>query len=380
VTRRAVILALTGVLLGVVTWWFTTHFGFTTQRVYVGYSGEARRDPWFASRLLLERMGKQVTTQTLLTSTATLAPGATLVLPAYRAGMDPPLVHALLDWVEQGGQLIAGVESPYGKDALLEAFDVRAQWPDDDDERPAQPQVPEVIALPDGRRLRADLRHSVVLDGGPTAVWRHTGPEGDRILVFERGRGRIVVLSTVEPFHNAELNRLDHAPLLWHLVQDAAPGVVVVRHLDSVTLFAWLREHALAALVALAALLALWLWRVTPRFGPLQPGSSGARRSLLEHLQAVGRFHADHNHLARLLHQVRGEAQALFERAAPLSAGLEGPARLREASRLTRLRPRELLQAFTGSVSTRHEFSNAVRTLAAFRRRLARSAHRGQPR
>jgi hypothetical protein len=375
-TRRAVILALAGALLGVVGWWFVNNFGFTTERVYVGYSGEARRDPWFAARLLLERMGKQVSTQSLLTSTAGLPQGGTLVLPAYRAGMDPPLVDALFAWVDQGGQLIAGVESPYGRDPLLEALEVEAHWPEDDDERPVQPPQPETIKLPDGRSLRVDLRHEVVLAGGPAAVWRHAGPEGDRIQVFERGRGRIVVLSTLDPFANRALNQLDHAPLLWHLMRDAGPSVVLVRHLESVTLLAWLREHALAVLVALAGLLALWLWRVAPRFGPLQPGAAQPRRSLLEHLQAVGRFHADQQHLARLLRQVRDEAQALFERAAPLSAGLEGPARLREASRLTRLRPRELLQAFTGSISTRNEFSNAVRTLAAFRRRLARSAHR----
>ena len=61
---------------------------------------------------------------------------------------------------------------------------------------------------------------------------------------------------------------------------------------------------------------------------------------------------------------------------APLAAALEGPARLREASRLTGLRPRELMQAFAGRAVTRQEFSNAVRTLAAFRRRLARRLKR----
>jgi hypothetical protein len=57
---------------------------------------------------------------------------------------------------------------------------------------------------------------------------------------------------------------------------------------------------------------------------------------------------------------------------APLARGLDGAARLREASRLTRINPRELVHAFSGAPATRHDFSNMVRTLARFRRQLTR--------
>jgi hypothetical protein len=209
-----------------------------------------------------------------------------------------------------------------------------------------------------------------------SAAWEHAGPDGVRILVFKRGSGSIVLMSTLSPFLNNALHELDHAALLWHLAGDAGRQVVLVQRLHSVSLPEWLRAHAPAALAALGVLIALWLWRVVPRFGPLRPSGDAPRRSLLEHLRAVGRFEADTQQLDRLLQRVRADTQTAFERSAPLAAALDGPARLREASRLTGLRPRELMQGFAGRVVTRQEFSNAVRTLAAFRRRLARRSQR----
>ena len=44
-SNRAIILALVGALLGLGGWWFSQNFGFGPQRVWVGYSGEARVNP-----------------------------------------------------------------------------------------------------------------------------------------------------------------------------------------------------------------------------------------------------------------------------------------------------------------------------------------------
>jgi hypothetical protein len=70
---------------------------------------------------------------------------------------------------------------------------------------------------------------------------------------------------------------------------------------------------------------------------------------------------------------VRADCVELFSRRAPLAQGLDDAARLREAARMTGVRPRELVQAFSGRTDTPADFSNAVRTLANFRRRLKQS-------
>jgi hypothetical protein len=383
-SNRAVVLALVGLLLSALAWWFTQHFGFNTQRVYVGLSGEARVNPYFAARLLLERLGMRVHQQVEVSGTQALPPGATLVLAASRAELDPPTVDTLLDWVESGGHLVVGVETDLERDWLLNALEVSTAWPEEDDEeestggRRACPAPEEAaiddVALPDGRTLKAGVEGGPVLvDRGGGHLWRHESRDGTRILALAWGDGRVTLFSTLRLFNNHRLGEYDHAELLWGVLSDSpSRDVFLVRYLDTMSLPKWLWERAPLALVAAGVFLLLWLWRVVPRFGPLVPGAGVDRRSLLEHIRAVGRFHADQRRQGRLLEALRADCLDLFGRVAPLARGLEGAARLREASRLTRINPRELLHAFSGAPATRHDFYSMVRTLARFRRRLTR--------
>ena len=66
VRTRPLVLAIVGVLVALGAWWFTQNFGFSKERVHVGYSGEARVNPLFGARLLLERLGLRVQQQTQL--------------------------------------------------------------------------------------------------------------------------------------------------------------------------------------------------------------------------------------------------------------------------------------------------------------------------
>ena len=184
--------------------------------------------------------------------------------------------------------------------------------------------------------------------------------------------GRVTVLSTFRPFSNFAIGKLDHAELLWRLASDNGKPVAVwlVRHLDMQSLPQWLLRHALPAVVALAAFLLLALWRVIPRFGPLQPTPAPDRRSLVEHLSAMGRFYSMQRQLPKLIQTVRQDALELLAARAPETRGQDGAGRLKSAARLTGLRPRDLLQAFTAPPATPHEFIMAMRTLAAFREQL----------
>jgi AraC-like DNA-binding protein len=141
----------------------------------------------------------------------------------------------------------------------------------------------------------------------------------------------------------------------------------------------WLASNALPFLVALGVFLVLALWRAIPRFGPLQPNPAPDRRSLVEHLSAMGRFYSMQRQLPRLIQIVRHDDLELLGSRAPETRGQDGAARLKSAARVTGLRPRELLQAFTATVTTPHEFITAVRVLAAFRQQLSPHAKATEP-
>ena len=86
-SNRTIILALFAVLLALGGWWFSQNFGFGPQRVWVGYSGEARVNPFFAARLLLEHLGFRVEQKAAFHKIVALPPRATLILAADRSAL-----------------------------------------------------------------------------------------------------------------------------------------------------------------------------------------------------------------------------------------------------------------------------------------------------
>lgn len=368
--RRALNLVLIGLALCLGAYLFTHNYAIVKDRVWVGMSGEARVNPLLAARMLLTRMGARVQESTDLARLEKFPADGTLFLAAERGELDPPTAQRLLSWVEAGGHLVVGVERPFEHDALLTRLGISA----DADSSLAKASD---VELPDGTHLRVDLEPSPSLhDSESAASWSYASHGAIRMLQIPYENGLITVLSTFRPFGNSAIGRLDHAELFWRLASvDGQPplDVWLVRHLDVQSLPRWLVAHALPALFASSVFLVLALWRVMLRFGPLQPNPVPDRRSLVEHLSAMGRFYSMERLLLRLIQIVRQDGTDLLAARAPETRGQDGTARLKAAARLTGLRPRELLHAFTGSVSTPHDFTSAMRVLAAFRRQLSSS-------
>jgi hypothetical protein len=365
-TRRSLFLILGGALLGLLAWWFTQNFGFDEERVWVGYSGEARSNRFFAARLLLEQLGHRVRQKTSLSELNKLAARGVLVLGANRRNLDPVAVRSVLAWVERGGHLILGAEHSWSHDPLLDLLDIEVG----DEEREPGPRV-DTVTLPDGTALRVELAPSPpLIDEQGQASWTHEFQHAIRILQLPRGAGRITILATLRPFTNRAIGQNDHAELLARLAASDSGEVWIVRYLDAPSLLEWLWAHAAETLVALGVFGFLWLWRVVLRFGPLRPAPAPDRRSLIEHVRALGRFYADQGLLPQLLQRVRADAHATLDRAVPELRGAEASQRLKEMARLTRLRARDLLAAFTRDLHASKDFTQSVRTLALLRTRL----------
>ncbi len=148
---------------------------------------------------------------------------------------------------------------------------------------------------------------------------------GSQLLVFDHGRGRVVMLADM-PFTNPRLRQADHAALLLALAAPLPAGapVLLVRDPDMPSWLEalWTRFH-MALLAALAVLL-LWLWRAGRRFGPLLAEPDTARRAQLEHLAASGRWlwrSADGRE--RLLGALRREVLERLQRRLPQLARLD---------------------------------------------------------
>lgn len=309
-------------LVGLLAIWMFSSMERVQERVWIGYRGEARDNPWLAAERLLERMGRPSARARSVPQLKALPADGMLVLPRRVSSIDRVEQLRLLEWVEGGGHLVLEAESPGQSDPILEAAEVgrRAVTTAPRKSSPKPPPPPpqsketegggggggsaEAAATP----KRPEGTVVARLPGAKAALtvqmplWRTLEPkaalftlaDGDAtwMVHLQRGAGRVTVLTELGFAQNGSIGQHDHAEFLWQLAS-LSPGRGAVTFFHSpakLSLLDWLLQHAAAALGAAAALLALWLWRVVPRFGPIAPDPEPARKRLLDHLRASGRF------------------------------------------------------------------------------------------
>lgn len=328
---RKVVYSLLGALLLMVfgSIWFVNHFERVTVEERVGYSAQARRNPWLATQMMFTHMGVDTSTSDGIASVlATPIPGL-ILLPGRRATWTEEQRKALLAWVERGGYLIVESNEAKSSDDILDALGVSRKaidyskapgaasdaQDDGEDDEAQEPSPPAKGASPAAQTERV-LRVTLPGMRKPARVWMRGGesltseaepefavrdPFGTHILGLLRGKGRVTVINDITFMRSGFVGQNDQAVFAWELARlglasDGVDSALKVRpqavfylaHRRSFA--AWIAENAAIVAVAGAAALLLWLWRVVPGFGPLLPEKLPGRPQWLAHLRASGRF------------------------------------------------------------------------------------------
>lgn len=309
--------------------WFFANFERVTETIPVGFHGEARRNPFLAAERLYMRLGAHTGDLHALSALRSLPHGAVLLVAAPHGALGPRELDALLAWVRSGGRLIVEAERPPLPDALLERLRVQRTQ-----RRGARVTLVPLAGYDKPLHALGLGAFSLALPDA-NVLWRIDSEAGTRLAALRYGAGSALVATSLDFMRNALIGELDHAELAWVLAgRGAAHEILVLGPLEAPSLLEWLRVNAWQALAGAAVLLALWLWRIVPRFGPLAPDPAPGRRRLLDHLRAAGRFHWQRGDRARLLDAAREACLARIARAHPEVAALGAAAR---AARLAEL-------------------------------------------
>ena len=270
----------------------------------------------------------------------------------------------------EGGEEEAADEAADTTDASEREVGSDPEDGDDDEEGDDLEDYTEV-RLPSARQvLQAGLSQYTVLTGekDTDTVARHTG--GVALVSRPLGRGHIAVLTDMDIFQFRAIGDLDHALLLWHLVKDAGK-VWFVTDNDMPPIWLWLWQHAMETLTAAFLFLFVWLWSRGARFGPLLTEPAPARRRILEHIEAAGRFLWQHQKQERLLKSVRDALAVTAARRHPAWVGMSEEEKIGHLASLSGYREeelRELLHAAT--THRRQDFFHVIRKLETIRKKL----------
>ena len=394
-SRRAVwgsVAALALVTLGAV--WFIDHYERETFERRSAPQPEALRNPWLAAERLLAGMGWRVETVQEAATLDSLPRGGVLILSRDRQyHLTPSRAAALFAWIDAGGYLIADGAFVAASDPVLRAFDVRTTPPRA--ERPSKTDEREDAPSPALRRRGEAARTAVGIPGygrvlrmvpGPALYagvvaprWRVPGPTdragnaSDEILDFEYGRGRVTLIDGLWRFQGpSAIEQDDHAEILVALLSThgGAADVRILSRLVTPNLFEWLARHATAALVSTSVLLLLWLWRIVPRFGVVRPAPAPERRSLVQHLRAMGRFLWRSHAGTALLDAARINLRRRLAQRGVVAADAPLPETCAAVTRALGVAGREVAHALGGDARTPEQFTAAMATLAALDHRL----------
>jgi hypothetical protein len=374
-TRNRLLSALLCVVLAGIGYWLFTNFERVNDREFTGFQGEAQENPLLAAGRVADKLGLPARRITGVAQLPSLPPDAVLLL-ADRRAMTPQSTRQLRAWVERGGHLITTGIPGEDDDPLLDALGIEGEW------SKSGMQTLYDLPLPKAARpLRIQLRERAsrmrFVEEKPRAAFTVVDKGGMAwVLHLPVGSGAITVMSSVGFMTNGELGNFDHAEAFWQLVnlQPDRRGLWTATRLELPSLTRWLREHALGAIGVAVALLLFWLWRVVPRFGPVAPDPETARRRLLDHLRAAGRFHWQRGGSLALLHAAREACVRRLARVHPDLAVMAPMDRAREAAARTGLTPDAARIAFELPAVDAREFTAAVSAMQAFEERLNRRA------
>ena len=390
--------AIVAAALALPAFWVYTSFELYEHEIEVGLKDEARENPYLAVGRFVEHYGASVRTFPVYTRPP--PPGATLYFPAERVVLSARQNAELRAFAEDGGHLIVvthtlweeknktpdplldplgaaqfenkrppvrhsdSMESPASEGPASEGKDIEPWWKPD----------PRPVFLPDGSgtlMLHFDRRFRLEERGSP-AVWRLADTFGAHALRYRLGQGSITVLTDDGLLTNAAIGKHDHAALAAWLLAPRPGGMIwIIRDHDAPPLWAWLWKHAAPVVLAVLALLAVWLWGATRRFGPIAPDTASERRSLVEHITASGRFLWQHGASGALIAATVDALRQRIRARHPAWAGLPAGELSAKLASFTGLPEPAIARALAADPrSSGERFAQDIETLEPLRRRL----------
>lgn len=338
--------------------------------VEIGYRGKARRDPFLAAERFLEENDFDVTMHTWFGA----GPSQDAAVVATAQSFDSyGTSDSVLDWVSHGGNLLLLLDGgeTFHDDFEEEPLKKKTKT------RTERTELLEKLGISEAHDSNKELE--VKFDDAQAKVempgrfkWKDghapartifSAGDGDLIGLtsFRSGAGRITIAAHAKPFRNRYIGEADNAWLLLRLIGQANANEVWFLNGVKVSFFGMLWEHGWMALIAAAVLLAVWLWRSLPRFGPLRAPEETGMRDFAEHLSLTGAFLWRHRQHAHLIAPLREAVTRAALRCGLIRNDPDFPEKLAELAQMEPMRVRAAL--LSENITEPRHFLRAIQDL-----------------
>lgn len=350
-----------------------------------GPSPEAQANPYLAAEMFLRGRGINISHAESLAVLPDIDPRQhTLLLFGERSRMTPRQVDQVLNWTRAGGRLVFVAEALWDEqtkqsnDLLLDRVQLHQSLSKDLKDPPEDladdpyPNLTKLYLEDEDAPAYASFDTEFHLDDPKNLVqaWANSG-KATHMMQLAHGLGSITVVTDADLWKNRTIDQYDNAWLLWYLTADTDVTLIFNTEHDGLLTLLW--RYFPQAIVALLALIGLWLWHVGVRQGPLQAPAPSGRRQLQEHLRASADFILRHNGQQTLVQALQQDVLRRARRRHPGFDQLNVAEQWLVLSRLTRQPTRAISQALSPAPKQRMShaaFSRQVAHLQTLRNSL----------
>jgi len=340
-----------GLVIAVFAYAFFQVYERVEHTIDIGYSTEARKNPYLAAQRYLTESEVDTESQTAMALLDSLSIGETLFVTDSSLLRTEARVEQLLDWVNQGGRLVFAVsEDEVSKPGRLttelgiEVNYIDAKYPDFNECDDASEEDPSsdndshegefAEALQEiERELGTDLnslnedfhgetrrdndwcldqKYLTQMDfvqieepfyvhfpGQLGLSWNDEvavapfyyalDDAGTRFAQIEWGAGLVTILASEKIWRSERIALFDNAFLLWAVSERTSPfNILYGSAMPSLLKQMW--QFGPEFIVAAVFALILWIWHVGKRVLPVRNSVLFDRRSIVEHLEARGDY------------------------------------------------------------------------------------------
>ncbi|MEJ2360530.1 MAG: DUF4350 domain-containing protein [Gammaproteobacteria bacterium] len=357
-------------------------FEYHVQEKDTGLSARAMQNPYLAAEAFLEKFGMQTKTVSSMLKMKSLPPDHdVLLIPTGRYDLSARKIRELMAWVKRGGHLIIRARQiqggvVMGDDLFFKRLGVVAfrSKPNKHNAKNAYAAVVvHVNKRIENKKVSFDSQRWMKNKSKYPLSWNVEGKHGSQILEYHIGQGYITLLSDLRFMENSHIGEHDNAAFLYTLVHMGNDNQTlwIVRNDDMPSLLSILYRNAPATVVAMGMLVIFWLWYTTRRFGPIQKPAIRVRRSLREHIAAVGLYQWRNQNRNILYRNVKNALLEQIAHARPQWSRLGSRQLAEKLAKLAGIPADRVFSALqAGIVDKENEFTQHIEILSKIRKRL----------
>ena len=399
----------------------------------LGWSREAKQNPFLAAQLYLEKQDKHVDSFSSYNKLDSLTDIDTLFVSNSSHILSDKRLTSLVRWIEDGGHLIIAARHSHdlSEDRILRYFDISKLYnskedfeskPKPEDEKTDELDQEELTNklqeltdklsekkaddIPAEQRIHnyeqgisADHLTTLSFNNVDEDIRVHfnyhsyldhpyfyeeddhvntlyspfywSGDEyGVHFIQFEVGSGLLSVLSDADVLSSKNIDKFDHA-FFWDILVSQSQNTHILYGVDMPSFWTILKKYSPEILIAFSIWLFLWIWFKIRRFGVIRNTNATIRRSMAEHIFSGSLFLWRNHCQLTLLNSVRNDISRKAERVITQYASSNSDTKMILLSKASKLDLALVADSMASSNTlSENNFLQTVQTLQQIRKSL----------